>query len=451
MGFIAAFDKGKKTIESGMTQDRIDDDKDNNSGPYVAQEAEVVVPHAMKATAGLYRLFWEVVHSYDWPTYHHDYRRTGFTLLKGDLTSASQVRKTEWTLDNSGAPAAIDHPSIADLDRNGKMEIVVTTSKYTDPYNGTAYSVEKQGGSFTEKWNRNIGQPIPKAPTLENIDADKYLEVAFGDRAYGRNSSLFILDGYNGIPQWNYTLKEKYSPYLARNLSGVVSNTALIDIDLDGDKEVLFADKQDTDCGWPGELYAFDKNGNLKYNITAGNDGSEGGVSIANIFGGDYPDVIVPTKCGIKAYEFDGSKFVLKWSNNDARIDDNAVIYDVDMDNKYEIVYTTTAYSCPTGKVCNSRIYVLDAETGDNETNFPIDLGSYVSRVTPAVADIIGDDNPEILITVRDSSSSDYGRVLCYDAVTGSACGGNWPYTGGGSLKTFYQAPVINKFSEVGL
>lgn len=375
-----------------------------------------------------------------WPTYHHDYRRTGFTLLKGDLTSSNAIRQMEYTLDNSKAPGSIDHPSIADIDGNGKQDIVITTSKYTSPYNGTVYDIERGLFSYSTKWEVNIGNPIPKAPTLENIDSDNYKEVAFGERGYSRNSILFVLDGGQGIQQWNYSMKDKWSPYFELSLSGFPSNTALVDIDLDGEKEVIFTDKTDSACDWPGELYAFSSTGTLKYNITIGNDGSEGGPSIANILGSDYPDVIVPTKCGINAYEFDGTKFVLQWSNSDARIDGNAVIYDIDRDNKYEVIYTTTTASCPEGKSCLNKLYIRDAETGNNEAISPIDLGAYVSKITPAVADITGDSNKEIVITARDSGASNYGRVLCYSAGDGSLV---WQFTNGGTLNTLYQAPVI--------
>ena len=56
----------------------------------VDQETNATIPHAMKSTAGLYRLFWDTVHSFDWPTYHHDNQRTGFTLLKGDIEATNK-------------------------------------------------------------------------------------------------------------------------------------------------------------------------------------------------------------------------------------------------------------------------------------------------------------------------------------------------------------------------
>ena len=62
-----------------------------NSGPNVSAEADAMLPHSMKAVAGLYRLFDDAV-KIDWPTDHHDYRRTGFTLLKGDMNRKEHGR-----------------------------------------------------------------------------------------------------------------------------------------------------------------------------------------------------------------------------------------------------------------------------------------------------------------------------------------------------------------------
>ena len=65
------------------------------SGPYTANITQNVVNHSMKAVAGLYRLFWDAV-KVDWPTYQHDNRRTGFTLLKGDFDSNTYKNKFQF-------------------------------------------------------------------------------------------------------------------------------------------------------------------------------------------------------------------------------------------------------------------------------------------------------------------------------------------------------------------
>ncbi len=97
-----------------------------NSCPNLRNISEALMPHAMKATAGLYRLFYDVANSYHWSTFHHDNRRTGFTLLKGDMTKESQVEKINLVLQGDVTSDSIARPSIADIDGNGNMETVIT-------------------------------------------------------------------------------------------------------------------------------------------------------------------------------------------------------------------------------------------------------------------------------------------------------------------------------------
>ena len=97
----------------------------NLNSTTVQQEANALIPHSMKSVAGLYRLFWDAVHI-DWPTENHDYRRTGFTLLKGDLTSKEQVKnQMDFFLDSATGTEQVVKPSIADIDADGIMEVIV--------------------------------------------------------------------------------------------------------------------------------------------------------------------------------------------------------------------------------------------------------------------------------------------------------------------------------------
>lgn len=85
--------------------------------------ANASLPHAMKAVAGLYRLFWDYAHT-DWPTFHHDNRRTGFTILKGDMTSATNVQRLNLVLEGNVNQDHISRASISDLDNDGDQDII---------------------------------------------------------------------------------------------------------------------------------------------------------------------------------------------------------------------------------------------------------------------------------------------------------------------------------------
>jgi len=90
--------------------------------------SDAEVPHAMKAVAGLYRLFWEYAHT-DWPTFHHDNRRMGFTTLKGDMTSVSRVNQLNLVLDSNVGQDHISRASVADIDNDGRQDVVIASSK----------------------------------------------------------------------------------------------------------------------------------------------------------------------------------------------------------------------------------------------------------------------------------------------------------------------------------
>lgn len=60
----------------------------------------------------------------DWPTDHHDYRRTGFTLLKGDVNKASEIDAGNIALKQNISSDILIRPSISDIDGNGHQEVV---------------------------------------------------------------------------------------------------------------------------------------------------------------------------------------------------------------------------------------------------------------------------------------------------------------------------------------
>ncbi|MDP3734618.1 MAG: hypothetical protein Q8R37_05300, partial [Nanoarchaeota archaeon] len=84
-----------------------------------------LMPKAVQYSAGLAMRVYDIFQSLDWPTENHDYRRTGFTLLKGDMERASDVDTINFVL-NSGVNLALQvvKSIVADIDGNGAMETV---------------------------------------------------------------------------------------------------------------------------------------------------------------------------------------------------------------------------------------------------------------------------------------------------------------------------------------
>ena len=57
-----------------------------------------LMPKAVRYSAGLAMRVYDIFQSLDWPTENHDFRRTGFTLLKGDMPNEDAVEKMSFVL-----------------------------------------------------------------------------------------------------------------------------------------------------------------------------------------------------------------------------------------------------------------------------------------------------------------------------------------------------------------
>lgn len=380
-----------------------------------------------------------VFYDTQWPTFHHDLRRTGFTLLRGDMESLGDVDKISWTMMTNVTSDHFSRPSIANLDDNDMPEIIVTTSKVASGA-GSVYAVEYGGSSFVEKWNRDIGNPVQGTPAARNLDSDSQLEISFGLK----NGTLFILDGLDGSTEWTYESTEREDPETSTDWSGELRYVDMADIDFDGNMDVIFAEQAPSINfdQWPAKLYVFDKNGNQEYDYTIANAGANGALSIVNLDNDNYPEIIVPTFYGIRVIHYDPGEAALEeiWSNSDGMIEGSAVVYDVDKDNEYELIYTTSNPGfCDAAKTCQNKLYIRDALTGDNEANSPISL-NVVSRVTPAIADLDGDGTNEIVIGSRLSTSTNLSNILAYNPTTGNVV---WVFNDSNTLVMKYISPDI--------
>lgn len=379
----------------------------------------------------------------DWPTENHDFRRTGFTLLKGDMSRASDVeRKLNFVLEPQGITSSeqVVKAVVADIDDNGAMETVSLVHQIILGDQTKIYAVENKKETTidnalynyksTLKWSTTISGTTYGAtyfpPTIANIDSDKQKELITGVR----NGTVYAFDissdGRTVTERWRYHLQPKWSQGASMNVVRFNGGTAIMDVDLDGSNEIIFADVYEGDAGWPGEVYILKDNGPgntpTKWGYYQfGNGGAYATVSAANIDADDNPEIIVPSLYGIYVFDYNpaaAGKLGLKWSNSDGKIESSAVIADVDRDNQYEIVYTTSAGGCAGGKTCNNRLYVRTAGSlGELERQ--INIPNY-PRPTPTVANLDNDANLEVTLIGLDAISPDptYGDVYCYDAVT---------------------------------
>ncbi|MEK6934706.1 MAG: S8 family serine peptidase [Nanoarchaeota archaeon] len=135
----------------------------------------------------------------DWPMFHHDLRRTGLTLLKGDLdkTDIDQASFTIDSIDNT----FIDFPVLADVDRDEQQEILVGLSRFgaTNTLFGAFYAIEcieKKGRckNFRELWSFSDGSVLKEAPTVDDLNND-FKSIGSLDKIYNLLENVWVVGG----------------------------------------------------------------------------------------------------------------------------------------------------------------------------------------------------------------------------------------------------------------
>ncbi|HLD15770.1 MAG TPA: FG-GAP-like repeat-containing protein [Candidatus Nanoarchaeia archaeon] len=398
----------------------------------VSKEANATIPHAMKATAGLYRLFLDTVNSYSWPTYHHDNKRAGFTLLKGDADSTNSKNDLDFVVKNVPQDSgSIARYAMGDIDGNEGMEVIIVNSENTDKY---IYAVGKDSQTFLnpnpktrEKWKNPFmaeGAALIAPPTLADTYGDKKLEIFFGLE----NGTLYKLNS-DGTRAWTYTVPAKFSTMTMSNRIGNLGYTAVEDLDNNGVKEIIFIDGIEVDYTWPGDLYILHDNGNsatLVKNISIGSNG--GGVSapaIADLDEDGDLEIAITEFYGLRVYNYNSGILSQSCNVSAGKTGGSPVIYDIDYDNDYEIVFATHTCSCNVGS-CFDKIIIKNATAciADN-SNSEITVSSLEPRVTPSIANLDTDENPEIVINGETSCGSSTASLRAYDPKTDSQ---EWNY-----------------------
>lgn len=117
-----------------------------------------------------YLPYLDVEHA-DWPTENHDFRRTGFTLLEGDIKDANNVSKSDFVLSADIEGENVVRPSVADVDGNGKNEVVSVVHDLDWSDHSIIYTVENTGASPRTKFNPKTvyGGAVMSPPTVTDI------------------------------------------------------------------------------------------------------------------------------------------------------------------------------------------------------------------------------------------------------------------------------------------
>jgi len=197
-----------------------------------------------------------------WPMWGGEPTHQSVQLMKGAITSP--VIKWRFA---TGADVEWQYSAIADVDGDGKMEVVVGS------YDNKVYCL--RGSDGTQKWAFTTGGWVDySSPAVADCDGDGKMEVVVGSEDH----KVYCLRGSDGAQKWAFTTG-----------SYVSSSPAIADVDGDGKMEVVVgSDDHKVYClrgsdgtqKWafttgtavhtPGALVDIDGDGRLEYLVPQG-------------------------------------------------------------------------------------------------------------------------------------------------------------------------------------
>ncbi len=201
-------------------------------------------------------------------------------------------------------------------------------------------------------------------------------------------------------------------------INGVSGGPALVDINNNGETDVIFGDKN-------GNVHCCDNSGN-EFTGFPFNTGNQiyGSVAIADINGDGELNIVVGSRSNdINVLKPNGDELFSFTTPGDILC--TPVVSDIDNNGSCEIIFQTAS----------KDLYVIDS-SGVNYPNFPITLPSAMyMNVGVAVADINGDNLKEILVGCCD------GKVYCINTSADTI----WAAETSGAI---HAAPTIVKFQD---
>ena len=300
---------------------------------------------------------------------------TGTCMQPHDVVAYDRTGKALWRV-TGPSNACETYPVITDLEGDGDIEIIVNEKVY-DGSTGN-WQFDLVTASSSANWG---------APAVADMNGDGIQEIMLENRVYDNTGALVMNCGVGGIGSFPHP----------------------VNVDADTKGELLVA-------GF-GSMTLCDDDGSTLWTRSYSSYGSP--VAVAD-FDGDGEQEFAFAKTGsLYLIERDNS---VRWSTT---IKDNSGLagctsWDIDLDGVPEVVYAD-----------EDDILVLDGATGNvviRETAH----GSITLAETPAVADVDGDGQGELLY------GSNNGSISGISVIGGAD--GDWPYA----------RPVYNQYSYYG-
>lgn len=343
----------------------------------------------------------------------------------------------------------------ADVDGDGQQEILI--NKQAD---GPCTNVFELDGTIASGWPQVGECSAPRGDCIDyggfnqnigagDLDGDGVLDVVSTYDAIG--FGVFSGDGtpFQANPDFADSWITGVEAYhdLTLSMQGwgtgdrsefTYSPPVVADIDADGDHEIVLAGDhehtQSTDNQgislWvlhsdltrpPGWETPKDSGPPLRYeSIGANIVPTYPAPSVADLDGQAGLEIVVPAYDGLLyAYHPDGELFwTYRFGSADPYVGaSEALIVDLNGDGSPEILFTTFSGGEPRAPEATAHIIILDA--GGNEL-FKVELSNRGSMAAPSVADLDGDGDLELVVSLKDSLGGGDGGVQIW-ALPGSS------------------------------
>ncbi|MDI6783273.1 MAG: hypothetical protein QME64_04145, partial [bacterium] len=276
-----------------------------------------------------------------------------------------------WPRTLSSNPAIEASPVLADIDADGRLEVIIAARQTR-----TVYAFDVSTGL---KWYSGAIDEINSTPAVANVmnDPNDYLQVIYGSH----DGRLHVID-HTGLLRWQGLAD-----------GAIYSSPVVGDLDNDGYYEIVVGCNDGKLYGW-----RFDGTPLPPINVGASIVGSP---ALGKLFGNETIAVVFATNVGgVYAYAFDGGSgnFVPLWQGtaSDA-INTSPAIGDINGDGIPEVVI-----SCQDG-----RLYAYTSTGGTpTQWSWPLRLGAVGNRLesSPAIGDIMGFGYVSIVVGGNDGN-----------------------------------------------